>query len=275
MSTNAAEVEKAELTTEQKVIALKENGIGWLIFNNPERRNAISVDMSERAGKILEDYATDPSVRVIVLRGAGDKAFISGGDISKFEKMRATPESNARFEDIKNATRKRLRTIDKPTIAMIHGYCLGGGLAYALNCDIRLCSEDSRFGIPAAKLSIGYGASGIRQLIDLVGPSVAKEVLYTARQYTAAEAQQMGLVNRVIPKAELEAYTREYAQVIADNAPLAILNAKTAINELVKDPADRNMKLVAERAHAATSSQDHIEGRNAFLQKRKPVFTGK
>lgn len=275
MSTDAATIDKAELTTEQKVISLKEDGIGWLIFNNPERRNAISVDMSERAGNILEDFATDPAVRVIVLRGAGDKAFISGGDISKFEKMRATPESLARFEDIKNNTRKRLRTIDKPTIAMIHGYCLGGGLAYALNCDIRLCSEDSRFGIPAAKLSIGYGAGGIRQLIDLVGPSVAKEVLYTARQYTAAEAVQMGLVNRVIPKAELENYTREYAKVIADNAPLAILNAKTAINELVKDPADRNMKLVAERANTATSSQDHIEGRNAFLQKRKPVFTGK
>jgi enoyl-CoA hydratase/carnithine racemase len=200
MSTDAATTEKKDLTTEEKVISIKENGIGWLIFNNPERRNAISVDMSERAGKILEDYAADPAVR--------DKAFISGGDISKFEKMRATPESNARFEDIKNATRKRLRTIDKPTIAMIHGYCLGGGLAYALNCDIRLCSEDSRFGIPAAKLSIGYGAGGIRQLIDLVGPSVAKEVLYTARQYTAAEAVQMGLVNRVIPKAELENYTR-------------------------------------------------------------------
>ncbi len=275
MSTDAATMEKDVDSVENKVISEKENGIGWLIFNNPARRNAISVDMSERAGKILEDYATDPTVRVIVLRGAGDKAFISGGDISKFEKMRATPESLARFEEIKSNTRKLLRIIDKPTIAMIHGYCLGGGLAYALNCDIRLCSEDSRFGIPAAKLSIGYGAGGIRQLMDLVGPSAAKEVLYTARQYTAAEALQMGLVNRVLPKDELENYTREYAQIIADNAPLAIQNAKTAVNELLKDPADRDMALVARRATAATSSQDHIEGRNAFLQKRKPVFTGK
>jgi enoyl-CoA hydratase/carnithine racemase len=258
-----------------KVKSKKENGVGWLIFDNPERRNAISIDMSYAAGQILEDYASDPAVRVVILRGGGDKAFISGGDISKFEKMRATPESREMFEKVKSDTRQRLYTIEKPTIAMIHGYCLGGGLAYALNCDIRICADDARFGIPAAKLSIGYGAKGIRQLMDLVGPSMAKEILYTAKQYTAEEALRMGLVNRVIPKAELDNYVQEYAEVIANNAPLAILNAKTAVNELVKDPADRNMKLVAERAHAATSSQDHIEGRNAFLQKRKPVFTGK
>lgn len=264
-----------EIPPTDKVKSLKENGVGWLIFDNPERRNAVSIEMSYAAGHILEDYASDPAVRVVILRGAGEKAFISGGDISKFEKMRSSPELNARFEKVKTDTRERLYTIEKPTIAMIHGYCLGGGLAYALNCDIRICADDARFGIPAAKLSIGYGAKGIRQLMDLVGPSMAKEILYTAKQYTAEEALRMGLVNRVIPKADLESYVREYAEVIAGNAPLAILNAKTAVNELVKDADKRNMELVSKRAHAATNSQDHVEGRNAFLQKRKPVFTGK
>jgi enoyl-CoA hydratase len=158
---------------------------------------------------------------------------------------------------------------------MIRGYCLGGGLGWALGCDLRICSEEAKFGIPAARLSIGYGADGIKRLMDLVGPSTAKEVLYTARHYTAAEALRLGLVNQVVAAAELESYTRSYAEVIANNAPLAILSAKTAINELVKDPADRDMALAARRAAAATDSQDHVEGRKAFMEKRKPVFTGK
>ena len=272
---STATLDAATPASTDKIISIKEGGIGWLIFNNPERRNAVSQEMSEAAGKVLQDFAVDPAVRVVILRGAGDKAFISGGDISKFEQQSATPELRAQWEKVKADTRDLLYTIDKPTIAMIRGFCLGGGLAYALNCDIRICSDNSTFGIPAAKLSIGYGAEGIRQLMDLVGPSAAKEILYTARQYNAGEALRMGLVNQVVPEAELESHTRAYAAVIAGNAPLAILNAKTAVNELVKDPAQRDMALVARRADAATGSQDHIEGRKAFLEKRKPVFTGK
>lgn len=269
------ETTAVEIPITEKVIAKKEGGIGWLIFNNPERRNAVSSEMTAEAGRVLERYAADPEVRVVILRGGGDKAFISGGDISTFEKSSASEALIKETLRIRTRTSMLLQTIEKPTIAMIRGYCLGGGLAYALGCDIRICSEDAKFGIPAAKLSIGYGDQGIRTLMDLVGPSVAKEILYTARQYTAPEALAMGLVNRIVPAADLESYTCEYADVIANNAPLAILNAKTAINELVKDAADRNMALVAQRAAAATASQDHIEGRNAFLQKRKPVFTGK
>lgn len=263
-----------EIPPTDKIKSLKEDGIGWLIFDNPERRNAVSVEMSYAAGQILDDFATDPTVRVVILRGAGDKAFISGGDISTFEKRMSTPESRAQTERIRAEAREKLYRIEKPTIAMIQGWCLGGGMSWALNCDLRVAAENSKFGIPAAKLSIGYGADGIRQLMDLVGPSTAKEILYTARQYTAQEALRMGLVNQVVPSEQLESYTREYAAVIAGNAPLAILNAKTAVNELVKDPADRNMELVHRRANAATSSKDHIEGRTAFLQKRKPVWTG-
>ena len=263
-----------DAVTPGRVIAQKENGIGWLIYDNPARRNAFNVEMTLQAMAALTDYANDPAVRVVIVRGSGDKTFIAGGDISSFEKRMATEESKAEMFRMREQGSEALRLFGKPSIAMIRGYCLGGGLGVALNCDLRICSEDAKFGIPAAKLSIGYGAKGINTLMGIVGPSVAKEILYTARQYTAAEALRMGLVNQVVSAAELESYTREYAEVIVNNAPLAILNAKTAVDELLKDPADRNMQLVAERAAAATNSKDHIEGRNAFLQKRKPVFTG-
>ncbi|MBI4189835.1 MAG: enoyl-CoA hydratase/isomerase family protein [Betaproteobacteria bacterium] len=265
----------ADTVTSDKIISRKDGAIGWLIFNNPERRNAFSLEMSEAAGRVLEDFSRDNAIRVVILRGAGDKAFISGGDISKFERQLSTPEARVNWENVTFHARNLLATLEKPTIAMIRGYCLGGGMGWALNCDLRICSEDAKFGIPAAKLSIGYGADGIRQLMDHVGPSTAKEILYTARQYSAQEALRLGLVNQVVPAAELESFVRSYAEDIANNAPLAILNAKTAVNELVKDPVDRNMALVAKRAAEVTGSQDHIEGRQAFLEKRKPVFTGK
>lgn len=258
-----------------RAIAKKENGIGWLIFSSPGRRNAVSLEMTQQAAAIIEDYARDDAVRVVVLRGDGEKDFISGGDISQFNKTHANPEARKQTTQLRSNARDLLTNLEKPTIAMVRGYCLGGGLGWALGCDLRICSEEAKFGIPAAKLSIGYGADGIQRLMDLVGPSTAKEILYTARHYTAQEALRLGLVNQVVPAAELESYTRSYAEVIANNAPLAILNAKTAVNELVKDPADRDMALVARRAAAATDSQDHVEGRKAFMEKRKPVFTGK
>lgn len=263
------------VTGTDKIIATKEAGIGWLIFNNPARRNAVSPEMCLAAADVLEDFALDPVVRVVILRGAGDTAFVSGADISQLAGQFATAKGRASWDSTWERSSSQLSCMEKPTIAMISGFCLGGGMIYALSCDLRVCSDTARFGIPAAKLSIGYSVAYIRQLMELVGPSAAKEVLYTARQYPAVEALRMGMVNQVVPPEKLESVTRAYAEGIVNNAPLAIINAKTAVNELLKDAGRRNMALVAKYADVATGSQDHIEGRNAFLEKRKPLFTGR
>jgi enoyl-CoA hydratase/carnithine racemase len=271
--------ERHDMTTDEAasgtILSLKEGAIGWLVFSNPKRLNAVSLEMWRSAGATLEDYARDDTVRVVIVRGAGDKAFTSGGDVSRFDAQRSTAESRASDERVRSHARQLLATLDKPTIAMIRGWCLGGGLGWALHCDLRICGDDAVFALPAARMGTGYGADGIRQLTDVVGPAAAKEILFTGRQYDAQEALRLGLVNRVVPAAELESYTRAYAEDIAANAPLAVLNAKTAVNELVKDPADRDMAKVARRADDANRSDDYVEGRRAFMEKRKPVFKGR
>ena len=263
-------------TAEQdKILSSKKGGIGTLTFNYPEKLNAISPEMSQRAGEVIDDFAADPAVRVVILRGSGSKAFVSGGDISKYEGNRSTPEQIAAYNKMTSGFRASLRGIGKPTIAMIRGWCLGGGLAIALNCDIRICSEESQFGIPAAKLSIGYNAESLAQLIDLVGPSMAKEFLFTARRYPAYEAHRLGLVNHVCAAHLLESFVQSYAEQIAGNAPLSIIAAKRVIDEYVKDPEKRNQKLADDAVAACFVSEDYKEGRKAFMEKRKPVWQGK
>lgn len=263
-----------KLPTDQ-MIAEKRDGIGWMTFNNPARRNALSVEMREAAIEILADFAKDDAVRVVVMKGAGDKAFVSGADISQFESQRSTPEQIAAYSALSQRFEGMMNGLQKPLIAMIRGYCLGGGLAVALTADIRIASDDSQFGIPAARLSLGYGFGGTRKLTDLVGPSCAKEILFTARRYSAAEAFQMGLINRVLPVPELEKHVSELATTIAGNAPLTIRTAKTIIGEIVKDPADRDLAACEAAVQACMTSQDYVEGRRAFMEKRKPVFTGR
>jgi len=261
--------------TTDKILGTKKGAIGTLTFNYPEKHNAMSPEMSQAAAAVINDFAGDPAVRVVILRGAGSKAFVSGGDISKYEGNRSTPEQIAAYNKMSVGFRTSLRGIGKPTIAMIRGWCLGGGLAIALNCDMRICSEDAQFGVPAARLGIGYGAESLGQLIELCGPSVAKEILYTARRYTAHEAHRIGLVNHVLQAGVLEAFVMQYAETMAGNAPLSIVAAKRVIDEYVKDVDKRDQALADKAVADCFASQDYIEGRRAFMEKRKPVWTGK
>ena len=259
----------------EKLIARKDGAIGWVIFNNPEKRNAMSLEMSEATAATMESYAKDPEVRVVILRGQGDKAFISGADISQFKERRSNAEQVKAVEAISERTNKAIRECPKPVIAMIRGYCMGGGLGTAVVCDLRIASDDSRFGVPAAKLGVGYRFNGIRRLSELVGPSFTAEIFYTGRQFSAQEALQMGLINRMLPAAELEKYVLDYAATLAGNAPLTLAAVKRSLIELRKDPADRDLELCQKMVDDCFASEDYIEGRNAFMEKRKPLFKGR
>jgi enoyl-CoA hydratase/carnithine racemase len=260
-----------ELT--ERIIARKEGAVGWLIFNNPERRNAVSVDMWEAIPRVLEDFEADPQVRVIVLAGSGDKAFVSGADISQFEKQRSSEDAVQRYEELAESAQARLQGCDKPVIAMIRGYCLGGGLNIAVLCDLRIAAEDARFGIPAAKMGLGYRASSMKNLVDTVGAPYAREIMITGRQFTAAEAKEMGLVHKVTTKENLEKELEATCGVISANAPLTMRAAKRIIREIVKTPYD------AAKCKAwvkeCFESEDYKEGRKAFMEKRKPAFKGR
>jgi len=258
-----------------KMIGHKDGAIGWITFNNPERRNAVSMAMWEALGDIVRDYEHDNAIRVIVLKGAGDKAFVSGADISEFEEKRSSPETTRIYNQASGKATEALTRAGKPTIAMIRGFCIGGGVSVALSCDLRIAAEGARFGVPAAKLGLGYEARGVRKLMDVVGPSFAKEIFFTARQFTAAEAASMGLVNRVVPDAGLEDYVRDYAGAIAANAPLTVASIKTIVGELVRDESARDMQLCQQVVDRCFNSEDYVEGRTAFMAKRKPVFKGR
>jgi enoyl-CoA hydratase/carnithine racemase len=262
------------MTQTDKMLSRKEGSVGYMTFNNPEKLNAVSLEMWDAASRIMSDFAKDDAIRVVVITGAGGKAFVSGADISKFESERANEEAQARYNEIVARANDSLYDFPKPTIAMIRGYCIGGGLGLAVCCDLRICSDNSKFAIPAAKLGLGYGYPGIKRLADLVGPSFAKEIFYTARQFDAAEAQTMGLVNRVVPADQLETYVKGYAETIGGNAPLTVNAVKFIANQTVADEDKRDLKRCADLVKRCFASKDYIEGRRAFMEKRKPAFTG-
>jgi enoyl-CoA hydratase/carnithine racemase len=262
------------MTQTDKMLARKEGGVGILTFNNPERHNAVSLEMWEATKRILDGFAADDDVRVVVLTGAGGRAFVSGADISKFASERATLEASRAYNVKSDAAYTSVADFPKPTIAMIKGYCIGGGVGLAVCCDLRICSDNSRFAVPAAKLGLGYGYSGLKRLVDIVGASFAKEIFYTARQFDAGEAQAMGLVNRVVPAGELETYVKSITDMICANAPLTIKAVKFTVGEMLKDESKRNLARSVELVEQCFASRDYTEGRTAFMEKRKPVFTG-
>lgn len=259
----------------QKMAFETDAGIGWMIFNNPERRNALSLEMWEGMAEILRGFEEDDAVRVVVMRGAGEKAFVSGADISQFAKNRSNAAQAAEYTRISEEAKRVMAGMQKPLIAMIRGYCLGGGLGVALQADIRLASDDAQFGIPAGRLGIAYGFDSLKQLVDLVGPAKAKEILFTARRIPAANALDIGLVNGVWPADALEGATVDMAAAIANNAPLSVKASKLTIGEVVKDGAERDFAMIARLSQECFDSADYREGRTAFMEKRKPVFTGK
>ncbi len=257
-----------------RITVQRDAHIGWLIFDHPERRNAITAEMWRDIPRAAAELGADPEVRVVIMRGAGETAFVAGADISEFERTRSGA-SSAEYDRDNEAAYAALLAIDKPLIAMIHGFCIGGGLALALNADLRYAADDARLGIPAARLGLGYGMAGVETLARLVGFSRAKEIFFTAKRFEADEALRMGLVNAVFPKAGLEREVVALAHEIAHNAPLTLRAVKLAARELEKPEAARDAASVRRAIDACYASEDYREGVAAFLGKRKAVFRGR
>jgi enoyl-CoA hydratase len=258
-----------------KVLAAQADGVGVIIFNQPEKHNAMSVEMWLGMADILGRFKDDQSVRSVILKGAGMRAFVSGADISQFEQQRSNADAQRAYDEQTSVGRRALASFPKPTIAAIRGYCLGGGLALAMQADIRIADASSQFGIPAARLGIAYTFDGLRNLVTLVGPAHARMIMYTARRIDATEAHRIGLVNQVVPVDALRTEVFDIARTIAENAPLSIAASKIGIDQVIRDAEDRDMDALSRAAATCFDSADYKEGRAAFREKRQPQFVGR
>ena len=249
--------------------------VGWLIWDNPSKLNALSPGMAEDALTVIEAYEADPAIKVVVMRGSGRKAFISGGDIKSFDKTRANPEAARIAREAPEKLRQTMLNMQKPLIAMIYGYCLGGGMGMALNADMRFASADSQFSVPAALRGIAYAPEGLKSLVDVVGPSAAKDIMFSGRRLKADEALRIGLINRMVDAEELEAMTVAYAETLAANAPLSVRASKYFINQLGLERSQRDDARMDRMQREAEGSEDFQEATRSFIEKRKPVFHGR
>ncbi len=269
---NAAQSNTAQSNTAQsntaespgQVRIERDGPLAWLIFDHEQRRNAMTIDMWRSVPDLCTELGSDRTVRVVILRGAGEQAFVAGADISQFETQR-TSVSGDGYEEATGAAYAAIERLPKPTLACVHGFCIGGGLAISLMADVRYFADDVKWALPPAKLGIGYSADGIQKLVDLLGPSVTKEIIYTAELYDAETAVRWGLANHVRPKADLDAHVRSQAELMATRAPLSQYAAKLAV---ARDGA------VDDVIKSCFSSDDYAEGVAAFMAKRQPVFKG-
>ena len=258
-----------------ELITKREGAVATVLFSNPPKMNAMTFDMWSAVPKVLAELDADPSVRVIVVAGEGDKAFISGADISQFEKLRGTAEAQADYNKAVEAAYTAPLICAKPVIARIRGICIGGGLGFAAACDIRIASDNTVFRMPAARLGLGYGATGVKRFMNVLGAANTLDIFVSARKFDAKEAQRMGFLNQVHPAAELEQKVADYCRMVAENAPLTVMAAKFAVQQGLKDAAERDMATAMKMVQACFASEDHKEGRKAFMEKRTPNFVGR
>jgi enoyl-CoA hydratase/carnithine racemase len=261
--------------SEGKLTVEKRGAIGWVIFDHAARRNAINGAMWRGIPPAMQRFEQDPEVRCVVFRGAGTEAFAAGADISEFEKVRSARGAVAEYDELLDQVLHSIQDARKPSVAMIYGYCIGGGLEIALACDLRYCGESAQFGIPAAKLGLAYNVEGHKRLIETVGHARTREIMFLGRRYPASEALQMGLVERVLPDSDLESYVAQTARTLCDNAPLSIANSKTIIEEYVKSAGAPDVARMHQAIERCGASADYAEGRKAFMEKRRPVFKGR
>jgi enoyl-CoA hydratase/carnithine racemase len=256
------------------IIVEKRGSAGWITFNDPGRHNAVSFEMWDAIPTALQALSEDPAMRCVVLTGAGERAFVSGANISQFDKLRAGEDAVAAYEKVAETAQLALYDYDKPTIARIKGYCIGGGLNIALSCDLRIASDDSSFSIPAGKLGLGYRMTAVRNLVTVVGAARALEIMLTATRYNAAQAQNLGLLHQVAPVAGLDAAVDDYVEKIGANAPLTLRAAKKMVRQLQQVGPNVDMDAMMRLVMDCFESNDYKEGRKAFAEKRAPVFTG-
>jgi enoyl-CoA hydratase/carnithine racemase len=257
------------------LVVEKKGPAGWIVFNQPAKRNAINGDMWRGIPAAMKRFDADPEVRCVAFRGAGSEAFSAGADISEFEKIRAQRSSVAEYDGLLDQVLHAIQGSRKPSVAMIHGFCMGGGLEVALACDLRYCGRSAQFGIPAAKLGLAYNVEGHKRLLETVGHARAREIMFLGRRYGADEAFQMGLVNRVYADEDLEAEVDAIISTLSENAPLSIANTKAILEEYAKSQGAPDHAVMQAAIDRCAQSMDYQEGRRAFMEKRKPAFKGR
>ena len=258
----------------KQILVERDGHVARVIINRPHRRNALSFAAWQSLTASFDNLAADPGVRVVVLTGAGDRAFCAGNDISEFAEKRSTAEQIEAYDAVLSHTYQVIRDIEKPLVARVRGFAVGGGFELMQLCDLQIASDGARFAMTPARLGLGYKLHDVQLLVDRIGPRAARDMLFTGRLFDTAEAMRMGFVTRVVPDEDLDAAVDSCAAEIAANAPLSIRAIKVAIGEAIKVPSDRDHARCDALAAACNASEDYREGQRAFAERRSPNFRG-